>query len=260
MTDERIIAYLLEELPEEESEQFEDECFAQDSWPIQLNLVEEDLVDAYLRDELSEQRRQRFEQNYLTTEARRERVHMAAALLRHVDEYQAGAQVTDARAPQPTAKSTWAASWRALWGRQPWTLRAAAAFVAAAIVIGALWLSIYRAPSRQSFATLALTNSINNRAEGAQAGKVKLPLSASALKISLMLSEPLPQAARYRVELQNERGEIRPLEIAGQDAQSVSIVIPAAQLARGQYALKLLAVKADGTEQRMGGSYLFTVE
>ena len=52
MTDERIIAYLLEELPEDDLERFEDECFAQESWPAQINLVEEDLIDAYLRNEL----------------------------------------------------------------------------------------------------------------------------------------------------------------------------------------------------------------
>src|SRR5215213_1963188 len=104
MTDERIIAYLLEELPEEELKQFEDECFAQESWPPQVSLVEGDLIDAYLRDELTPGRRQRFEQNYLTTEARRDRVLMAAALLRHVDE-QPTAVLADAsvlRAEQQT--------------------------------------------------------------------------------------------------------------------------------------------------------------
>src|SRR5437763_8489164 len=86
MIDERIIAYLLKELPEEELERFEDECFGQESWPAQLDLVEEDLIDAYLRDELTRKRRQRFELNYLTTEARRGRVRMTAAFLRYVDE------------------------------------------------------------------------------------------------------------------------------------------------------------------------------
>ena len=100
MTDERIIAYLLKELPEEELEQFEDECFDQESWPSQLNLVEEDLIDAYLRDELTQERRQRFERNYLITEARQERVMMAAALLRHIDDaHRVGAEATVAAPP-----------------------------------------------------------------------------------------------------------------------------------------------------------------
>jgi methionine-rich copper-binding protein CopC len=259
MTDERIIAYLLEELPEEESEQFEDECFAQDSWPVQLNHVEEDLIDAYLRDELTLERRQRFERNYLTTEARQERVRMAAALLRHVDEYHARAQVNPQSAP--VEELTWTNRWHAFWRHQTRTLSAAAALALTALIVGALWFYVSRNGSPQTFVSLILAiNKSNNRAEGALASKVKLPLAASALRIFLTLPEQLPQAARYRVELENDRGETKPLEITGRDARSVSVVIPAAQLARGQYALKLFAIKADGTEQRINGSYLFTVE
>lgn len=257
MTDERIIAYLLKELPEEELEQFEDECFALESWPVQVDLAEEDLIDAYLRDELTPEQRQRFEQNYLTTEARQERVHVAAALLRHVDAYH-----SDAKAPVAvrTTELTWAERFHAFWSSQSLALRSAAALATVAIIAGALWLSLSRAPSPQTFATLTLTISVSNRAEGAQAGKVRLPLNASALRISLTLPEQSPQAARYRVELENDDGETKSLELAGQDAQSVSVVIPAAQLARGQYALRLFAIKADGTEQRIPGSYFFTVE
>jgi hypothetical protein len=257
MTDERIIAYLLEELPQEELEQFEDECFALESWPAQLNLVEEDLIDAYLRDELSQEQRQHFERNYLTTEARQERVIMAAALLHHVDEHQAVAKA--AVAAEPT-KQTWAAKLHAFWSGQTWALRTAAAITIVAILAGAWWLSRAHAPSPGSFAMLTLTISDSNRAEGAQAGKVSLPLNADALRISLTLPERLPPTARYRVELENNNGETKPLEVAGQDAQSVSVLIPSAQLARGQYALKLFAVRADGEEQRIPGSYFFAVE
>jgi hypothetical protein len=86
MTDERIIAYLLEELPEDESERFEEECFDGESWPARLASVEGDLIDEYLRGELAQERRQSFERNYLTTAARVERVRVAAALLRHLDD------------------------------------------------------------------------------------------------------------------------------------------------------------------------------
>jgi methionine-rich copper-binding protein CopC len=258
MTDERIIAYLLKELPEEESEQFEDECFAQESWPAQLSLIEEDLIDAYLRGELIQEQRQRFERNYLTTEARQERVIMAAALLRRVDECQTAAQVTVAAQP---AEQTWNGRLRAFWSSQNWALRSAAALTVIAIIAGAWWwLSRPHTPSTGRFATLTLTISSGNRAEGAQAGKVKLLPTDSALRISLMLPERLPPAARYRVELENDNGETKSLEIAGRDAQSVSVVIIAKELPRGQYALKLFAINTDGTEQRISGSYLFTVE
>lgn len=257
MTDERIIAYLLKELPEEELEQFEDLCFAQESWPAEINLVEEDLIDAYLRKELPQERRQRFEQNYLNTEARQERVMMAAALFHHVDECNAVSKTVADVAP---SEPTWTERLRAFWSSQSLMPRAAMALVAVAVIGGLLWFSLFRTPSPQTFATLTLSISQSNRAEGSQAGKVKLPLSADALRISLTLPERTAQAARYRVELDKDNGETKPLEIAGQDAQSVSVVIPATQLARGRYALNLFAIKADGTEQPINGSYFFTVE
>lgn len=255
MTDERIIAYLLEELPEDDLERFEDECFAQESWPTQIDLVEEDLIDAYLRDELIPERRRRFEQNYLTTETRHERVSIAAALLRHIDEYSASKAPIAVR---PT-ELTWAERFRAFWSSVTWGLRAATAIATVAVIAGALWLS-FRAPSPRTFAALTLSISSNNRAEGAHAGKVKLPPNAEALNISLTLPQQPPPAARYRVELENDNGETKSAEVAGKDAQSVLVVIPAAQLARGQYALKLFAIKPDGSEQRLNGSYFFTVE
>lgn len=87
MDDERIVAYLLGELPEEESERFEDECyFAGEDWPEEVRAAEHDLVDAYLRKELTPKQRQHFEQNYLTSNERQQRVATAAALLRHVSQ------------------------------------------------------------------------------------------------------------------------------------------------------------------------------
>ena len=257
MTDERIIAYLLKELPEEDLERFEDECFAQESWPAQIELVEEDLIDAYLRNELTPERQQRFEHHYLTTQARQERVIMAAALLRHVDEYNAASEPA---AVAPPKEATWAERLRAFWSLQGLAFRSAVSIMVVAVLAVALYLLFPRAPSPPTFATLTLTPSAINRAEGVQADKVKLPPDAGGLKISLMLPAQSPLAARYRVELQNDSGEAKRAEVAGSDAQSVLVVIPAEGLARGQYALKLYAVDAGGAEQRIGGSYFFTVE
>lgn len=257
MTDERIIAYLLGELPEEESEQFEDECFAQESWPAQISMGEEDLIDAYLRDELTREQRQHFEQRYLTTQARQERVIMAAALLRHVDERRPASQTTSA---VETAAPTWAERFRVFRNSQSRALRAAASLGVITILAGILWLSFFRAPSPRTFATLNLRHSVSNRAESVQAGKITLPFKADALRITLTLPEHLPPAVRYRVELENEDGKTQPLEVAGQDTQSVSVVMAAHQLERGMYALNLFTIDTAGTERPVSGSYFFTVE
>lgn len=258
MTDERIIAYLLEELPEEELEQFEDECFAEETWPTQLGLAEEDLIDAYLRGELPEARRLRFERNYLKTQARQERVLMAAALLRHVDQQQAESREAK---PAPSAEPTFGARLLAFWRSQSFALRAAAAIALIAVIAGLAWLYLSGSRSPETFTALALNISTgDNRSEGVEAARVKLPLAADALKISLMLPEQARGARDYRVELDKETGETQALKITGRDAQSVSVVILASQLTRGRYALKLYAVKEDGAEQRVGGRYFFTVE
>lgn len=259
MTDERITAYLLGELPDEESERFEEECFAAEEWPAEVGLAEEDLIDAYLRSELSDQRRRLFEQNYLTTEERRRRVAMAAGLLRHVDSLAAEKDVAPAR--RSPAEPNWAARFVAFWGGHGWVMRAGLAVGVVALVAGTVWVLRSRTVSPRSFATLTLSVSADSRAEGARAARLRLPADADTLRIRLRLPDPSDaQAAGHRIELIDEGGAARPLDAGGRDEESVTVDIPAAQLARGQYALRLLAVGRDGTERRIAGLYYFIIE
>ncbi|HKQ05244.1 MAG TPA: hypothetical protein VJ464_08945 [Blastocatellia bacterium] len=257
MTDQGIIAYLLKELPEEALERFEEECFAQEEWPDQIGVVEDELIEAYLRDELEPEQRQHFEGNYLTTPARQARVALAAAVRRYADEGHAASQAIGI-APPP--KAIWTERFDAFWRSLSWPLRIATAAALIAVIAGALWFFIPRSPSGHATAALALTISNNNRAEGIQAEKVKLTSDIAALRITLALPPQTPPAARYRVELENENGATKSLEVAENQAKSILVIIPAAQLARGQYALKLFVTRLDGAEQRMNGSYYFEVE
>lgn len=267
MTEERIIAYLLKELPDEELERFEDECFEQEKWPVEVELVEEDLIDAYLLDELRGEQRERFEQNYLITPARQERVRMAAAILRRLDEANAGVEKADATtaavvASQTSVKTTLGERLRAFWTGWTPAFRIGLAVVVAAVIAGSLWLYLSRNRSPRTFATLTLNISRSNRAEGAQAERVKLPLDADALRITLTIPDQSPAAVSYHVGLENvEKDEgIKPLDVVQQNAQTVTVVVPASQLTRSQFALKLFAVKSDGSEQRLAGNYFFNVE
>src|SRR5205085_12431269 len=130
-------------------------------------------------------------------------------------------------------ESHWAERFRAFWGRTSWAARAAAALAVVILIAGALWTLSPRSP--RTFATLTLTLSQSNRAEGAPVDKVKLAPNTDALRVWLTLPQPPPQAARYRVELEDADGEKRPVEIAEAGAQSVQVVIPAARLAPAQY-------------------------
>ncbi|MBC7931064.1 MAG: hypothetical protein H7Z38_10935 [Rubrivivax sp.] len=148
---------------------------------------------------------------------------------------------------------------RAFWSSQPRALRAAVALALVVVVAGALWLYRPRTQAPQTFATLTLSVSASNRADAVQASKVKLSPADTALRVYLTLPEPPLPTARYRAELDNDAGESKPSEIAGQDARSVLVVIPATQLARGRYALKLFTTAA-GKAERPIGSYFFNVE
>lgn len=258
MTDERIIAYLLEELPEEDSKRFEEECFAQESWPDQISLVEDDLIDGYLRGDLTPEQRRRFEQNYMTTPARQERVRAAAVLMRYADERKA----SDLPAVAPPSPRGWSKWLRASWRGPDLAPRFVAALVVLAVICGALWLLLSDRRPPRSVATLALNSSFNNRLEGAQVGKVSLASGEDALIITLRLPDGAAQAARYRVELESLEtvggGKIN-VEAERQDAQSVRVEISTALLEKGRYALKLFADKPDGAAQRVG-NYFFIIE
>lgn len=287
----RVVAYLLEQLSEEEVEQFEDECFAEECWPSRIKLVEDDLIDAYLHDELSPEQHRCFEQNYLTTEERQQRVRMAAALLRQVCEPdpvpEPSVVVVLEKNPWAKRLSTGAVDLTAVSSvameikqrellaqnqdmarmlqprakpfRGRWQLRTAFAVAALIIVAGGFWLYHSRVRPPLVIATLKLTSSVSNRSEDAQARTIKLPPDAGALRVFMMLPNNAAPASRYRVELDTE-DETIPVDVAEQDAQSVSVVIPAAKLPRGRYFLQLFAFNSDGTEQPVYGSYTFTVE
>ena len=258
MTDERIIAYLLQELPEDERERFEDECFfEQPGWPVELNLVEEDLIDTYLRNDLTPERRERFEKNYLTTDARLAQVATAAALLRHADELGA---VSKASISDKLMQPTWAKRVRSLWSAQTPTVRALAAILPIVIIAATLALMVPYKPAGHNIVGVSVIFSNGSRAGGTEVQRVSLPRSVDALKVFMPLPRQLGPASNYRVELENDDGEATQLEVAIQDVQTIVGIIPVARLAGGSYVLKLFTRQSDGTEQRVPGGYFLSIE
>ena len=234
MTDEHITAYLLEELTEQESEQFEEQCFAQDEWPDQLDAAEQDLIDAYLRNELTSERKRRFQERYLTTDARKARVLASSTLHATLCPVQ--------------SKSVWPAWLRDLVQR-PLVPQTAIAILIVAVVIVIL---VPRSP--RTFTKIELTMSSPDRGAGAQPEKVLLPLSTEALQIYLKLPEPSADTTGYSVQWEDTNGHARELKIDSQDAQTLVVTIPANQLTPGQYILRLFK-KGD-----VMGDYFFTAE
>lgn len=249
----RVTSYFLGQMSEDESERFEDECLAQKIWPSQIKFVEDDLIDLYLHEELSAEQRRLFERNYLNTEARQERVRVAATLLRRVC---VPAEVIET----PAVTQTWADKLKAFW-RGGLTFRTASALIVLVVVVCAAWLYLSRVQRPRIIATLELTNTVIRRSPGVQPRRVELKPDADALRVFLTLPENVAPAPRYRVELDNEEGETTNLDVEGQDARTVTVLIPASRLSHGQlYVLTLFAVRDGGEEQPGYGTYTFAVE
>ena len=239
--------YLLGQLPDSDREEIERDLMADEGFFAEFLILEDELADEYVNDCLTPDERANFERHFLATPERQESLQFAQALDRYVTDHAPAPDVM----PRPPA---------GLLSSQNRFVRCAAVIALLAILAGGLWFLWPRQTSPQTFATLNLSTSLNTRDGGAQGPKVRLPLGKDALRISLTLPNPPPPAVGYRVQLFDGNDESRPLKILGHDAQSVVVEIPVTQLRIGQYALNLLAIKADGSEQRVSGSYYFTVE
>lgn len=264
--------YLLGSASEDARREIEQRLLTDEDFFAELVAGEDELIDEYLNETLSAEERGRFESHFLSTRERQQKLSFGEAFGRYVAERSGDANAVAAAAPvaaeqaelasrpaPPAPELSWNERLSAFWRVQTWALRAAIAFALVAVVVGAFWFSgPSRSSSPKTFVALSLSASHGTRAEGVAPAKVKL--DADALRVTLTLAQQAAPSARYRVELLDREGEARPVAISGQDARSVSVEILAGELARGDYALKLYGVGADGTEQPVGGNYYFTVE
>ena len=251
MTDERTIAYLLNELPEHEAAQFEEQCFSQPEWPdAELESAEEDLIQAYIRNELSPERRRRFEEHYLTTAARKERLLFARSFL--------GVVCTEAAPAQPSWPQKLLAVLKSFALAPRSVVPRFATILLAVGLVATLWFA-FRTRTPQTFANINLVTTSENRSTSGPTQKVTLPLAEDALRISLTLPDGAPRDANYRVLLEDVKGPLQDLEIEKQDAKSISVIIPSDKLTRGQHTVKLFRKNPDGREER-SGNYFFDVE
>ena len=242
----RIRLYLLGKLADGEKEQIEQELLTNDDLFEEILIVEEEMADEYVAGKLGSEERADFERHFLATPERQQNLRFAQALNRYV---------TAEANREPNSAYIAPPSWT-----KSWVGRVATVVAVIAVAVAALWFFIPRSQTPRTFAAITLTVSPNTRDQGAQSARVSLPLNADALRISLRLPNPSPPAVRYRVELLDDNGGSKSLEATGQQGHDLVLVIPSGELRRGRYAINLIAIQADGTEQRISGSYYFTVE
>ncbi|MEK6279564.1 MAG: hypothetical protein AABN95_04350 [Acidobacteriota bacterium] len=243
---ETIRRYLLGQLTDDEQSTIEQRLLTEDEFFEEMEVTKDELVEDYLAKQLTKEEAGWFEQNFLVSPEGKQRQGFAKALNRYVIDHRLPAQ----------QKLTLAQRFVAFWNSQPGLLRAAGAMAIVVIVVGIFWFS--RVPSPKSFATLTLQNSPSTRSAGIESSKVKL--REDVLTLTLSLPAPATPGVSYRIELMNDKGETKTYEVPGPNAQSVSVEIPAAHLPRGQYAITMSAIRANGTVQRIPGSYYFTIE
>ena len=237
----RIREYLLDKLTDDEQEKIEERLMVEDDFFQELEISKDELIQEYRAGELSQEEQQSFERFLSTPEGRRRHTFAVAM------------ECLERTGPQPQPVS-WLERFSRLIQKPQWAVPAVAS---AAVMITVAVVGIRFLLQPPKFVALTLTNNAISRAAGDnQYPKVTVPPDASELRITLMLPEPAIKGAHYSVELDNRR-EITTFEPSGQDANSVSVVIPIRKVPTGLYALTIYTIKPDGTKQQIPGNYIF---
>jgi hypothetical protein len=125
---------LLGELPSNEQEQVEELLLTREEFYEELLIIEDELVDDYLRDKLSEDEQKNFRQRFLSTPERYEKLRVARALKRYLEQRAATETVAELK------PASW---WRALLGYLSFPqmrVAAPAMMILIAVALGAFWI------------------------------------------------------------------------------------------------------------------------
>jgi hypothetical protein len=239
----RIRDYLLGKLNEDERERIEERLMVEDALFEELEILKGELVEEYREGQLTGKERHSFEHGFLSSAEGRQRQVFAVAIdtLEHH------------RQPQRIGLLERISN---LFRKPQWAIPVAG--LATVVILAILFI---RTPQQQSgFVAITLRSSTVTRSEsGAQSPTIAIPGDASELHVSLTLPAPAAPETRYRIVLDNRR-ERTGFQPSGQDANSVSVIIPARHVPPGSYALIIYALKPDGTEQQIPGSYYFNTQ
>jgi hypothetical protein len=237
----RIRDYLLGKLSETEQEQIEERLMVEDDFFEEFEILKGELVEEYREGQLTPKEQESFKAGFLSSPEGRKSEVFALAIGCLERKHQ----------PQPvTLRDRLAAFFR----KPQWAFGTLA--LAAAVIIAALvWIRTPQQPAK--FVAVTLTsNAVKRSNDNVQYPKITIPADVSEVRITLALPQPAAPGARYRVELDDRRNKTS-LQPSGQDANSVSVVIPARHVPPGFYALVIYEIKADGSEQQFSGPYFF---
>ena len=131
--------YLLGNLSEDEKIRMEDAFFAEDAKFEEIELSEDELVDAYVRNELTFEEQTQFKAKLIRSPRLLERVKFATALAEKADSFRAqGVSVATHQAPSLAGAPRW---WKGFFPQQPALATAMATCVLLILIAGPLLIS-----------------------------------------------------------------------------------------------------------------------
>jgi hypothetical protein len=248
--DERIIAYLLGELPEAESSLMEEHYLASNDMFRQIQEIEAELYDAYAQNSLSPERRQRFEQRLLTSSDQLRRLDFSRALI----------QAQSLRRPRPA------------WLRPNLALATLGTAAVALIAIAVWWTAWHRSfpqvakqitepPAQtrpQSIVAFTLVPGAT-RATGEEA-IIDVPNGSDLVRLTTPIDRDA-YSSYNAVLLTPEGSEVwRKNDLHAQRETSTSVVldIPASSLVSAHYVLTLFGAKPGGASEDIA-DYAFRI-
>lgn len=292
-SDERLRAYLLGDLAEQERLRVDQRLLTDDEVAERARLVEAQLIDEYVAGELDARTDGVFRTRFLKTDARREQVRLTAALR----DYSAQPE-TAVPVPRPVAKRSWRERFTEFFPLKPGPAWAAAgSFALLVLVLGAAWYlsrqsrqsdaPIAHQPPVNASPTVAQTPAVAQVPPPAPSPQLKPPPSEppiavasfvllpgalrgpgemtrvavprgerAILRLSLVLENPAP--GTYRVELANADGQTvtvrNHLKPRANGQTKIIFDVPARLIQTGDYQIKL-ARQTDGQLESVGRYY-----
>ena len=240
----KVREYLLGHLSDEEQQKIEERLMVENDLFEELEISKGELVEQYCAGELTQNEHHWFEQHYLASFEGKQQHTFTVAL-------------NCLKPPTPIPQHlTFYERLRSFFNRRAWVLSGATG--AALVVVIAVNLFLSR-PAPQTMAVI-LTNSAARRGPGdVDISRLTLNPNVGELRMSLKLPDSATPNANYRAELDNGRNT-KTVKVAGYEANSVVVLVPAADLSPGYYALRLFVIQTDAKEQQLPGDYRLIVE
>lgn len=249
--------YLLGQLDEAGQERVELRLLTDPVFVEEFDTIVDEIIDQYVSRELDPDERERVEKYFLTARERRDKVNFASVLRNYAHDSRRSESTAPVPVEQPPGLRE---KLLAFWGNLALGSRVATTMAAVLVMAGIAFLLFSGPPRSLTTASIELTISQGARGDGPPAPRVKLPPDTDALRIRLQLPDGLPEAKSYRVEALDEANVSKELTIEKQDEQSITVLTPVSELTMGRYAIQLTAIKPDGTDSRIPGTYRFELE